>query len=252
MKRIALALTLSVAIAACRSAAPVSVAPAAPPAGTAAATAAPTLAPVPDSVRWARTSAEYVAALEQAYRLASARIEAEARTRPAGSWAVVLDADETIINNALYQEERARAGLGYSEASWDAWVKRREATPLPGAGAFLSHVRQLGGRIAVVTNRLESQCADTAAVFARYALVYDAMLCRQDGTSSDKNPRFRAVAEGRSPAGPSPLDVVAFVGDNIQDFPALSQAVRGAGPDAFAAFGVRFFVVPNPMYGSWQ
>jgi predicted secreted acid phosphatase len=45
---------------------------------------------------------------------------------------------------------------------------------------------------------------------------------------------------------------VAFVGDNIQDFPSLSQAIRKQGDDAFADFGVRFFALPNPMYGSWE
>ena len=251
VKRISLTTMLLVSIAACRSAAPVAVATATPPPATAAAST-PSAIPVPDSIRWVRTSAEYVAALEQVYRLATARVEAEARTHTAGSWAVVLDADETVINNTLYQEERARAGLGYSEESWDAWVKRREATPLPGVGAFLSRVRALGGRIAVVTNRLQTQCPDTAAVFERYSLLYDAMLCRVNGTSSNKNPRFQAVAAGQTLAGATPLDVVAFIGDNIQDFPALGQAVRGTGPEGFAAFGVRFFVVPNPMYGSWQ
>jgi len=48
------------------------------------------------------------------------------------------------------------------------------------------------------------------------------------------------------------LDVVAFVGDNILDFPGLSQAAGGDSPSAFTEFGVRFFVLPNPMYGSWQ
>jgi hypothetical protein len=32
---------------------------------------------------------------------------------------------------------------------------------------------------------------------------------------------------------------VAFVGDNIQDFPALTQAIRKQGDEAFAAFGTR-------------
>jgi 5'-nucleotidase (lipoprotein e(P4) family) len=199
-----------------------------------------------------RTSAEHVAALEQVYRLATARVDAEARTHQGGHWAVVLDADETVIDNSLYQEERARAGLGYSEESWDAWVRRREATPLPGAAAFLSHVRQSGGRIAIVTNRLQSQCPDTEAVFVTHALVFDAMLCRPDGAPSDKNPRFQAVAAGQTAAGAVPLDVVAFIGDNILDFPALSQAARDRGPQAFTEFGLRFFLVPNPMYGSWQ
>ncbi len=251
MKQLAFATLLLVSVTACRSTAPVVVAPTAPPPATAAA-APPAATPVPDSIRWVRTSAEYAAALEQVYRQAAARVEAEARTHANGTWAVVLDADETVIDNSLYQEERARAGLGYSEESWDGWVKRREATPLPGVGAFLSRIRALGGRIAIVTNRLQTQCADTAAVFERHSLLFDAMLCRVNGAPSDKNPRFQAVAAGQTLAGATPLDVVAFIGDNIQDFPALGQSVRGTGPAGFASFGVRFFVVPNPMYGSWQ
>ena len=251
----ALVLVIALASADCRSARTTSLpTPAPPPAAPRppAAVSAAGAAAVPDSVKWVRGSAEYIAAFEQTYRLAAARVETESRTHASGAWVVILDADETVLDNSLYQEERARAGLGFSEESWAAWVKRREATPLPGVAAFLSRVHQLGGRIAVVTNRLQSVCPDTEAVFARYQLVYDAMLCRVDGTPSDKNPRFQAVAAGRTPAGSSPMDVVAYLGDNILDFPGLSQGVRSQGAAAFADFGVRFFLLPNPMYGSWQ
>jgi 5'-nucleotidase (lipoprotein e(P4) family) len=210
----------------------------------------PPAGPTPD-IRWVRESAEYHAALFQVYRLATARVE-QAAGKPAGRWAVILDADETVLNNSLYQLERSRLGLGFTAESWNAWVKRREATPLPGAPAFLARVRALGGRIAIVTNRLESECADTRAVFDAFKLAYDAMLCRMDGTPSDKNPRFQSVAEGRSPAGSSPLEIVAVLGDNILDFPGLSQKIREQGAPAFTEFGVRYFLVPNPMYGSWQ
>lgn len=206
----------------------------------------------PDSIRWVRDSAEFQAAFHQAYRAAAAHVEAEAAQRAPGSWAVVLDADETIISNLGYQVERARQGLGFTPESWKAWVERREATPLPAAPEFLARVRALGGLIAIVTNRLGSECEDTAAVFRAHALPYDAMLCRPDGSPSDKNPRFEAVRRGTAEGIGKPVEVVAYVGDNIQDFPALSQKVRGAGADGFVEFGVRYFVVPNPMYGSWQ
>jgi 5'-nucleotidase (lipoprotein e(P4) family) len=199
-----------------------------------------------------RDAAEYRAAVLQTYRLVTAHVEREAAGRPAGSWAVVLDADETVISNLTYQAERARAGLAYSTDSWAAWVRRREATPLPGAAAFLTRVRGLGGKIAIVTNRLSSECDDTRAVFTRAALVYDALLCRPNGSPSDKNPRFAAVRAGAAPGISTPVDVVAFVGDNIQDFPGLTQQVNDAGEAGFVAFGQRFFVLPNPMYGSWQ
>jgi len=214
-------------------------------------TPSPAAGPSPD-IRWVRESAEYHAALYQVYRLATARVEQAVAGKPAGSWAVILDADETVLDNSLYQLERSRLGLGFTPESWNAWVKRREATPLPGAPAFLARVRALGGRIAIVTNRLESECADTRAVFDAFTLAYDAMLCRMDGTPSDKNPRFQSVADGRSPASSTPLEIVAVVGDNILDFPELSQAMKAQGAPAFTEFGVRYFLVPNPMYGSWQ
>lgn len=207
---------------------------------------------LPNDLKWVRDSAEFHAAVVQTYRAVTAHVEAQAASRARGTWAVSLDADETVISNLRYQIERGRQGMAFSSESWNAWVKRREATPLPGAGAFLARVRALGGRIAIVTNRLGSECADTEAVFQAYALAYDVMLCRPDGTPSDKNPRFAAIASGQAFGVAAPLDVVAYVGDNILDFPALSQASRKGGDAALADFGVTFFLVPNPMYGSWQ
>lgn len=247
LRRTAASALLLAALAACRTAAP----PVAHPATAAPAQPAPAPAE-PDSIRWVRGAAEYRAAVLQTYRLATAQIEKDAAGRPAGSWAVVLDADETIISNLTYQAERAKAGLPYSGESWAAWVKRREATPIPGAAAFLARVRALGGKIAVVTNRLRSECDDTIAVFTAHALVYDAMLCRPNGTPSDKNPRFEQVRTGTAPSIGVPVTILAFVGDNIQDFPALAQSVKEKGDAGFADFGVRYWVLPNPMYGSWQ
>ena len=68
--------------------------------------------------------------------------------------------------------------------------------------------------------------------------------------TADYRARFSAVAAGT--AGLPPLEVVLFVGDNIQDFPALSQDVRDDGDDALAGFTDRFVLLANPMYGSWE
>ena len=244
MRHAAVLLLVVITIGACaQKQAPVPRAPQAPPTQDAQA---------PPEIKWVRESAEYQAAVIQVYRTATERVEVAAKARAAGAWAVILDADETVLNNSLYQLERAKLGLGFTPDSWTAWVKRREATPLPGAASFLARIRALGGKIAIVTNRLESECDDTRAVFDAFKLAYDAMLCRMDGTPSDKNPRFEAVARGASPAASTPLDVVAFVGDNILDFPSLAQSMKKAGAPAFTDFGVRYFIVPNPMYGSWQ
>ena len=247
-----LALVLAVTVnVACRSAAP-----AVPPQAPSAPVAAPARASegfrAPEAIRWVRDSAEHRALFLQVYRAATAHVEHEAAARPSGSWAVVLDADETVLDNSLYQLERAEAGKPFDAASWTAWCARREAVPLPGAFAFLSRVRALGGKIAIVTNRAVTECPDTEAVFRAHGLAYDLMLCKPDAGPGDKNPRFQAVARGTTPAELPPLEVVAFFGDNIQDFPGQGQALRTEPDEAFADFGARFFVLPNPMYGSWE
>jgi len=244
-----LALAFGVALtasAACRSAAP-----SAPPLAPTAPVTAPATLP-PESIRWARDSAEHRALLLQVYRAATAHVEREAAARAPGTWAVVLDADETVIDNSLYELERVEKKIPFGSDGWREWTARRAATPLPGAAAFLDRVRALGGKIVIVTNRSAGECPDTEAVFQAHRLAYDAMLCTPEAGPRDKNPRFEAVARGTTAAGLPPLEVVAFVGDNIQDFPGLSQALRKESDEAFAPFGVRFFVLPNPMYGSWE
>ena len=253
------------ALPACRSAAPAQPPqPASPPPAAStppqAATPAPPAAsatpaaekPPSNAIRWSRDSAEHRAIYLQVYAAAAAHVEREAQKRSAGSWAVVLDADETVIDNSAYQLERERAGLPFDAPSWHEWTKRRAALPQPGARAFLARVRELGGRIAIVTNRTVSECPDTEAVFRAHELAFDVILCKPDGGPSDKSPRFEAVARGTTPAGLPPLEVVAFLGDNIFDFPGLSQELRKQDDAAFAAFGARFFALPNPMYGSWE
>jgi len=218
----------------------------APPAG------APSASGSSKAVRWVRDSAEYQALVLQVYRAATAHVETAAASRTDGTWAIVADADETLIDNSQYQVERERQGLGFTLESWHAWTERREAPPIPGAKDFLARVRALGGRIAVITNRRESECPDTEAVLRAHGLVYDVILCRPDDESGDKAGRFDAVVAGTTPAGLPPLEVVAVLGDNIRDFPGKSQALHGEGAEAFSAFGARFFVLPNPMYGSWE
>ena len=43
-----------------------------------------------------------------------------------------------------------------------------------------------------------------------------------------------------------------WIGDNIEDFPDLTQDIRQLPDSAFARFGRDYIVLPNPMYGSWE
>jgi len=232
----------------------------APAAGTV--TPSPTPAPamgttasadtIPASVRWFRASAERRASYLQSYRLATSVLERRAAGLTAGTWAVILDADETVLDNSPYQQELARLRTTFDAATWNAWVMRGAAAALAGASEFTRRARELGGRVVIVTNREQAQCDATRANLQRVGIAADAVLCKTDPSNSFKDARFEAVAAGTAPSTLPALRVVMWVGDNIQDFPRLRQDLRAQSDSAFAEFGDRFFVLPNPMYGSWE
>jgi 5'-nucleotidase (lipoprotein e(P4) family) len=205
---------------------------------------------LPNDIRWFRASAEYRALARQAYAVAGERIPELARGLVPQSWTVVLDADETVLDNSEYQRRRAVLDSSYTEPSWAKWVNERAAPAVPGAPELTRKVHALGGRIAIVTNRADSLCAVTRANLQSVGIEADMVLCQPPG-EADKNPRFGRIQNGSAVPGVPPLRIVAWFGDNILDFPNLSQAVRN-DPRALDDFGRRFFILPNPMYGSWQ
>ena len=213
---------------------------------------APAADSIPLAVRWFRASAERRAVYLETYRAAAATLERRSAGLPAGSWAVILDADETVIDNSPYEQQLAERHASYSEATWREWVLRQAAAALPGAAAFTARVHALGGKVAIVTNRNDQYCEPTRANLRQVGIVADEVLCRTDPKNGSKDPRFEAVAAGTAPSTLGPLKVLMWVGDNIQDFPHLSQSIRAASDSAFADFGETYIALPNPMYGSWE
>lgn len=206
------------------------------------------IAPASGAIRWVTDAAEYQAATIGAYATARARLAALAAQGLPARWAVVLDIDETTLSNAGYERRRAELGVGYSKASWDAWVAAKAAPAIPGVVAFVDDVHARGGTVVMVSNRKEvGEGAPTRANLVAVGVRADATLFKT--TTSDKNPRFAAIEAGT--AGLPAMPVLLYVGDNIQDFPDLDQSARDDAA-ALAAFADRFVMLPNPMYGSWE
>jgi len=202
-------------------------------------------------LKWYRRSAERRALTAQGYAIAMEKLRAKVQAGITGAWGVVLDIDETTLNNSTYQQERMDLGLGYSPASWTDWVNRKAATPIDGVVDFTKLVKQLGGKVAFVSNRMaNTECPQTEDNLHAAGIDFDVMLCKTD--SSDKNPRFTALTNGTAVPGLGALKLVMFVGDNILDFPMLSQDIRKQAASAFAKFGQDFILLPNSMYGSWE
>lgn len=209
--------------------------------------------PLPLEIRWTRRSAEHRGVFLQTFELAEERLPELTRGLAPQSWAIITDADETILDNSLFQEQQAVTHTPYSEAAWNDFVRSQVSTALPGAVEFVRRVHALGGRVVVVTNRAPEVCDVTRSNLQKDSLDADLVLCHPaPPANGDKNPRFQAVQNGTAAAGMPGLKVVMWLGDNIQDFPELGQDVRQQGDGAFAHFGRDYFLLPNPMYGSWE
>jgi 5'-nucleotidase (lipoprotein e(P4) family) len=191
------------------------------------------------ALHWYRNAAEKRAIFEQTYALALQQLRTRAAELPQGTWGVILDVDETVLDNSAYQKEFPR----YTEKTWDQWIARKTAVAQPGAIGFMQAVRELGGLVILVTNREQRTCADTELNLQRAGVPHDGIHCMTN--TVDKNPRFAEVQRGAN--GTAPVNVLMWIGDNIQDFPAMSQHSTD-----FGAFGSKYFVLPNPVYGSWE
>jgi acid phosphatase len=203
-------------------------------------------------IKYMRDAEEYAALARQVYRMAG---EAVTRTAPAlgrQSWAVILDVDETALDNSTYQLERSAYGLPFDSTSWNAWVRRREAGAVPGAAAFVAGVRQAGGHVAWITNR-DAVTKDATRENLQSAKLWadDDRLCPQNDAQHTKRARRAEVVAGRGACAWSgiPMRVLAFVGDQMTDFPESDERLPDTGTDA--AFGHTCFLLPNSMYGAW-
>lgn len=205
---------------------------------------------IPNDVKWSRVSAEHRAIYLETYRTAAAQLIRLASGRPSGSWGVILDADETVLDNSEYERRRIPFGGVYDARIWNAWAMEGRAPALPGAVAYTSRVHELGGRVVIVSNREDSLCPVTRTNLERVSIRADLVLCMT--TTGDKNPRFDAVENGTAASGFPAIAVLEWIGDNIEDFPHLTQAIRDRPDSALGAFGETFFALPNAMYGSWQ
>jgi len=244
------------------------------PAPAIAAAPAATAVPADDNlnaVLWVQRSAEYRAAAIQTYRAAAEYLD-KALAEP--HWdalvpterdnhghglkpAVILDIDETVLDNSPYQARLVRDGLEYSDPTWDAWVEERRARPVPGVLEFARAANERGVTLLYISNRavhlkqatLDNlratglPVADESVFLGLGTVVMD---CEQEGSEKDCRRRLA----GRN------YRVLMQFGDQLGDFvhidantPERRQALLEEYDDWF---GERWWMLPNPTYGSWE
>lgn len=218
---------------------------------------------------WVSNSVEYKASTMMAYQLAKIRVDQAladkswtAATEQKGSYqslppAIVLDVDETILDNGAYESWLIKTGKDYSGKTYDLWTQSAAGKAIPGAVDFLKYAAGKGVTIFYVSNRTAAQEEDTrknlqALGFPMGPAGVDTFLFVKepghDDWGSAKGTRRAFVA--------AKYRVLLLFGDNYGDFSddaALDEAGRlKSFQSNIAHVGRDWIFIANPEYGSFE
>lgn len=202
------------------------------------------------AVNWMQQSGEYQAITLQTFYFATQAFDrsTHATTLPR---AVVVDLDETMIDNSAYQAWAAQQRVAFTDKTWSQWTQSEQALAIPGAVDFARYVNSHGGKIFYVSNRSTSDFNATARNLNALGFPgVDKQTLLLNQGSSNKQARFDQI----NAAG---YRIVLYVGDNLNDFGGAAWHQNNQARRQFVAkhrqeFGTQFIILPNPTYGDWE
>ena len=218
------------------------------------------------AVLFKRTSAEYKANTFQAYASAQRNIDKALADK---SWtallnqkngyeslppAVILDIDETVLDNSEHQVRSIKNGTNYP-VGWKEWVSEESAGALPGVKEYLSYAASKGIKIFYVTNRTHDLEEYTRNNIKALGLPLDndrdvLLMKNEKGWASDKTSRRDLIKKD--------FRVIQIFGDQLDDFIPMEETAtsvdsRKALIDKYASmWGEKWYMLINPMYGEWE
>lgn len=219
------------------------------------------------ALTWVQNSAEYRLLAEQTYRAALIQLAIGVKDKKwtadevqieKGDYedktpAVILDVDETVLDNSAYNARNIMEGKSYSTESWNAWCLEEKADVIPGALEFTRAARGLGVKVFFVTNRrdvVKKATINNLNALGFQATSENVLTKNADaGRGDDKVSRRAMVARDHR--------IVLLIGDSMSDLcsnmDAENQKDRNlAAIEKTKRFGSRWVMMPNPVYGGWQ
>jgi acid phosphatase len=218
------------------------------------------------SVLYAQSSAEYEASNIQTYVNAKSALD---RALNDLSWtaaieqkknfknkppAIILDIDETVLNNIPFQARSIINGQSYP-AGWLEWMLEESSDAVAGVSDFLEYAQSKGVKIFYVTNRIAVAEDATRNNIKKLGLPLDGdrdvlLMKDENGWTSDKVSRRDLIAKD--------YRILLLIGDQLGDFLPLDETTleldsRKNLADTYKhMWGSKWFMITNPMYGRWE
>lgn len=223
--------------------------------------------PTTSATLWTQNSAEHKALTSSIYRTATANLglaledsywtaypnqeNKNIRKLPA---AVILDVDETVLDNSAYQARMIKQGKEFDPELWNKWVMEAKADPIAGALKFTQTAAKKGVNVFYVTNREAKVEEGTRENLRNIGFPLsdeeDRILSKneRDNWTSAKTERRAFVAKDHR--------IIMLFGDDLNDFisaKGISQQKRDEMVKTHEdKWGQKWYILPNPVYGSWE
>jgi len=228
---------------------------------------------------WVKYAAEYQAVARQVYRSATLALPGFVADR---SWsampgqpdaanlppAVILDVDETVVSNVDFQLTFERP---FENQKLDTWSAGVPSTPVPGVREFVEAAREAGVAVFFLTNRPCEPIAGNDDPCPQKQTTIDDI--REAGipvepafvSLSGEQPDWDREKLVRREVIARDYRVIMLIGDDLGDFvpcarksvvaPCTKPGTRASRAEAIEAYdaywGAGWYILPNPMHGSW-
>ncbi|MDN4165777.1 5'-nucleotidase, lipoprotein e(P4) family [Cytophagales bacterium LB-30] len=203
------------------------------------------------AVIWHQQAGEYQALCFQAYNQAAWTLQQKVANNKEGlSLAVVLDLDETVLDNSPYSAAGILEDQPYTSETWKTWTDKAQARAIPGAKEFLLLADSLGIQLFYISNRKVNELEATMKNMDSLGMpqVETAHFLLRDAESNKQNRRNKVLENHQ---------IALLIGDNLNDLHEMFEEKGTEERNALVAtnrqrFGTDYIVIPNAIYGSWE
>lgn len=220
-----------------------------------------------NALLWMQNAAEFRVLTRQAYRYAGEQLKkglqdkdwsADEVQLEAGGFqdkppAVILDVDETVLDNSPFNARNIIQGTAFNLENWNAWAHEEKARAVAGALEFITAAKKQGVEIFYVTNRRDGMRVATINNLKAlgFPVTQAHLLTRNDkaGRGGDKVSRRAMVADNHR--------IVLLIGDNMADVCSQMDVADSSERNRVASqkgrqLESRWIILPNPVYGGWE
>ena len=210
------------------------------------------------STLWIQRAEEYKANCFQAFNLAKIALDKNLENLENDKTpAIILDIDETVLDNSEFQARLIKNKAEYNDNIWAEWVNEMIAKPVSGAIEFLYYAKSRKVEILYITNRTEATKEATIINMARLGFP---SIDTTNFAETYKYFKFKTSGSGKESRRQEFLEnynVILYIGDNLADFEEQYEKQKREvnNPDISSIkdfFGTKYIVLPNPMYGDWE